>query len=522
MGAPSFVAVVPDLPGPGPGDEGFAIDADGAGLAGWSVTDGEGWWALPECRGVCWFTGDLDAWTAHDGPPARQWNATSLALANGGDALHLVDPDGDRIDHVAWGPGTELSYGSPGVVYRNGPDGWVTPRVHRIGESDLDRPTFDVDRLTPYASPDSSFQVLSGLIATATDRLHLHVHDLDHPRLVDAMSEAAVRGVDVQVLVDGRVPGRSMDEERTARAQWGRIAAAGGSVVVAEGGRYAHHHLKVLVVDDAVAVQSENWNAAGVPVDPTWGNRGWGIVVHDAAFADWMAGWMADDRTAWDVEPLTSWPPTEAPRLPVPRGDHGPLPSIDLHGAFQVTPVVSPDHTADPRKDPLRIAMDSASERIIGQHLRMDLRETNRLGWDAPDRYVTALADAARRGVPVQVMLAGPFGFDDVTNHRVTADLVAAGVDAILWDHPSLGTLHNKGWIMDDTVYVGSMNGHHAARSANREVGLLIEGDDVADWYAALAQEDRDRASGHALPATPVPMLLAAMAVGRACRASRC
>lgn len=520
MGAPFLHAVVPDLPGPGPGDEGFAVDADGTDLSGWSVTDGKGTWHLSPCQAVCWFTGNASTWTHYGGPAATEWNATGLRLANAGDSLRLLDPDGVVVDEVAWGTGTDLSYRSPGALYLRSGDGWITPRIHRIGESDLDRPTFDVDRLTLYASPDSSFQVLSGLIADASERLHLHVHDLDHVDLVDAMVQAKEGrpDLDLAVLVDGRVPGRSNAEESKAKAQWGRIVDAGGNVVLAEGGRYAHHHLKVLIADDAVAVQSENWNAAGVPVDPSWGNRGWGVVVHDAGFADWMVAWMEDDRTAWDVDPLTSWPDASAPRMPPPRGDHDPVPTSEVRGSFQVTPIISPDHTADPRHDPLLAAMEAASTRIVGQQLRMDLREWNRLGWDAQDRYVTALTHASGRGVDVQVMLAGPFGFDDVNHHQVATALQEAGVDTTLWDHPDMRTLHNKGWVIDDAVYVGSMNGNHASRSANREVGVLIEDAVVADWYASLAASDQGIHGDHVLPVTPVPILLVVMAVARVCR----
>ncbi len=522
MGAPLLHAVVPDLPGPGPGDEGFAVHADGQDLSGWMVTDGEGTWELPGCNDVCWFTGNLDLWYAHDGPPASQWDEPELRLSNDGEWLRLLDPNGNVVDEFAWGSGETVSYRSAGAVYQRMDDGWVTPRIHRIGETQLDQPTFTVDQLTLYASPDSSYAVLRGLIDGAADRLHLHVHDLRHRELIQAMADAASRGVDVQVLVDGNVVGRSHEEEAEERAHWAVIQAAGGDVEVAERGRYVHHHLKVLVADDAVAVQSENWNPSGVPVDSSWGNRGWGMVVHDPAATDWFASWMADDREAWDVEPLGDVEPSAPPAFPVPTGNHFAVPPQELQGMFTITPLVSPDHTAYANQDVVLQRMANAQHRILGQQLRMDTEESNALGWSGTDRYMQELIVAEARGVDVQMLLAAPFHFTDTHNADVAEALQFAGAEARLWELD--GTLHNKGWIIDDAVVLGSMNGNHASRSANREVGLLVEGDGVADWYAERWQADMDAHSSlfTPWPMTPVPMLLAIMAVARACRPSRC
>lgn len=524
MGAPLLHGVVPDLPGPGPGDEGFAVDAGGQDLTGWSVTDGEGTWMLPPCFDVCWFTGNQSLWDAYDGPSAIQWDEPDLGLSNDGEWLRLLDPDGNVADEMEWGSGTELPYRSAGAVYTRTDDGWITPRIHRIGESDLDRPTFTVERLTLYASPDSSYQVLGDLIDGASDRLHLHVHHLTHRNLIQALADAATRGVDVQVLVDGNVVGRSHEEERNERAHWAVIQAAGGHVVVAERGRYVHHHLKVLVADEAVAVQSENWNPSGVPVNPSWGNRGWGMVVHDAEATEWFAAWMAADRESWDVDALGNVAPDTPPAFPVPTGTYRPIPAQELHGIFTVTPVVSPDHTAYGESDPVLAALEQAGHRILGQQLRMDLEASNALGWNAPDRYVDALTDAAGRGVDVQVLLAAPFHFTDTHNTEVARALQSAGASATLWDRSSPGTLHNKAWIIDDAALLGSMNGNHASRSANREVGLMVTGDGVADWYADLWQSDMDAHESlfTPWPMTPGPMLLAIMAVARACRTPRC
>ncbi|HJQ92921.1 MAG TPA: hypothetical protein VJ874_01400, partial [Candidatus Thermoplasmatota archaeon] len=230
--------------------------------------------------------------------------------------------------------------------------------------------------MTLYASPDSSFEVLSGLVAGARDRLHLHVYELRSAALADALVAAkqAHPGLDLQVLVDGNPVGAGQDDRHATADALRRIQAVGGAAVLAGNGRYDDHHLKVLVADDAVAVQSENWVPSGVPEDPSWGNRGWGVVAYDEPMADWFAAWMAEDRSAWDsqpfdlgsYDPLFKAPPRQAPRT----GSYGPsVPPLELAGPVRITPVVAPDHTQDPATDPIAAVAAQAKRRLDVEQL---------------------------------------------------------------------------------------------------------------------------------------------------------
>lgn len=529
-GSPLIVAVVPDLPGPGPNDEAVAVAApDGADLSGYALGDGEGSWRFPPGSflapgEVGWVVGNITLWQRSGGPPAR-WNwhdATDPPrLANSGDDLVLRGADGTPLDAFAWGTGgaagMEGAVGprSPGLVYTRlrTHDGWqdtdkaadwATPRMHRVGESDLLQPTFQPASVTAYASPDSSFQVLTELIAGARERLWIHIYELRSQALVDAIVAAkqATPGLDVQVLVDAAPVGLSTPHRHEVADALRRIEAAGGQAWLAGAhdhagapGRYAFYHMKVVLADDAVAVQSENGVPAGVPEDPSWGNRGWGIVVHDEAIADRSARWMAADRAAWDTAPfdLAAFDPAFAPppRYLPRSGDHGPFrPPARLAGPFQVTPIIAPDHTADPASMPVWKRIQDAKDRVWVQQMTLRDHGRNPLGWEAPDPLFEALVAAASRGVDVRVQAAAPFSPDDAGNDRVLAALAAAGVQVGTLDRPGVAALHNKGIIVDDGVLVGSLNGNHASRSQNREAALWVEGDAVADHFASLFVED--------------------------------
>ncbi|MHB1262247.1 MAG: phospholipase D-like domain-containing protein [Thermoplasmatota archaeon] len=547
-GAPLLVAVVPDLPGSAPGDEGFAVAcAEACTLGGLSVTDGESEWLFPQgssigAGGVLWVVGNRTHWTAHGGPSPVLESASLPRLGNDGDQISLLSADGSVLDSMAYGDGSDFDPpASPGLFLQrsrsrgawldtDSADDWRTPRLHRIGESDLPQPTFEAERLTLYASPDSSFQVLTGLIAGATERIHLHVYEFRSAALADALVAAkqAHPALDLQVLVDANPVGAGQDDRHATADALRRIEAVGGIATLAGNGRYDDHHLKVLVADDAVAVQSENWVPSGVPEDPTWGNRGWGVVVHDAAGADWFDEWMAADRTAWDAQPfeLAAYDPLfVAPKREAPRtGPYRPIvPSLDVTGRFRVTPVVSPDHTQDPASDPIAALAAHATRRLDVQQLDVSTSGRNGLGWTGSDPLADAVAAAHESGADVRVLAAAPFSAGDTGNADALAWLGDRGVAGAMFDRSGL-VLHNKGVVADGAVVVGSLNGNLHSRAQNREVAFIVESSEAADYFAALFDADWDGEEPprdwsvpgkdlRGLPLAPWPTLLAILGV---------
>jgi cardiolipin synthase len=559
---PLIVGVLPTGPAGSGGLEAFALGSnEAADVSGWKVTDGEGWLTMPEGTTLqpgdaLWIVSDLGEWRAFGGAePAMAWPPAinPPKLADGGDDLHLLDLNGRDASSVSWGTGRTDAGPSAGragpatLLMRDEEWGWsdtgaakdwATPRIHKLGESSLDAPTFAVHDVTLYASPDNSFQVLASLIGASTRRLHLHVYELTSAVLADALvsQKAAHPSLDLEVLVDGAPVGLLAPERHAEADALRRIQAAGGRVVLAGSARYDHHHLKVLLADDAVAVQSENWVDTGVPRDPSYGNRGWGVAVQDAALATWFAAWMAEDRDAWDArlfalhdfDPLFQAPDRTAPRAGEYRPTAAPL---HLLGDFSVTPLVSPDATQDPRRDPLARLIESAQTEVDTQQLEIEPYGSNASGWNATDPLLSSLAGAADRGVGVRVQVAAPFSLEESPNGPGLDWLAAHGVATSVMARPGIVTLHNKGLLVDDVAVVGSMNGNAHSRRANREVDLVLRGPGVAryfrglfdaDWSGTQPEPARDfgviTRDLHAIPAAPVPIIMVAVAVAVAIR----
>ncbi len=523
-GRPLLVGVVPDLPGAGPGDEGVAIGVPVGGppvdLAGFWLGDGETAWPLPshtlDAGESAWFVGNRTAWATHGGPtPSAAWPPAQLQLANGGDEVYLLDGAGEVVDAIGWGSSDAAVVGlaSPGAMLlrRTGPGGWIDtdgrsdwvgPRVHRVGESKLDEITASVQRLSFYASPDNIHSTLESLISNARQRLHFHVYSIRDLEFVDALAKAKALtpSLDLAVHVASNAVGTA-DDRQAAGAALQHITDAGGTVTMAGGGRYAYHHLKVLIADDSVAIQSENAVPEAFSVDGTWGNRGWGVVLHDAAaLAQWFSEWMEEDRRAWDARPFerNHFDPLARStyRLPAARGTHTPIPAATAEGPFRVTPVVSPDHTAEAASNPILERIGHATTRVWTQQLQLGLREANSLGWQAPDAFIEALVDAARRGVDVRIQVPAPDALPGKATGEAVAEIrrraAAEGLPLAVGylDRPGLGLLHNKGLIVDDALVVGSTNGNFHSRAANREVAVIVEGSGATAYHERLFLQD--------------------------------
>lgn len=555
---PLLTGVVPDLP-ERMGDGGFRISSSDANqradLTGYLVTDGKKSWSLPAV-GVdadgAWFVANTSRWQAYGMPNATRYAA--LKLGNDAGLLRLVDPSGGDTDAVAWGTRTEpgmtgtLPAQGAGTVYerlRTAPSwtdtdraaDWQTPRVHQVGESRLGAPSWTVPTVTLYASPDSSYGVLLRLIQNATTRLALHVYEFTSLALGDAVVAAqhAHPRLQVAVLVDGAPVGLDAADRRAEAENLARIQAAGGSVVLAGTGRYQHHHLKVLVADDAVAVQSENWVASGVPAAPSWGNRGWGAVLWDERAAHWFDEALAADRLAWDSQAfdLASFDPGHRPpaREPARAGPYGPpVAALDLHGV-DVQAVLAPDATTPMPGaagslpgDPIGNLLAGATHTVDAQQLDLRTGARNTLGWSGPDALGDGLHSAALRSVAVRAMAAPPFAADDEGNRATLAWLTQAGAATAEGQRPGIATWHNKGLLVDgEAVVLGSLNGNQASRSANREADLILRDRRAAAYFGALFEGDWQASHGQGaaptrdwsvpgrdlkgLPAAPLPTL---------------
>ena len=393
------------------------------------------------------------------------------ALANGGEPLRVTRA------------GTTVAT----ARYRDAPEGEIgsfddrgTVQWRPLGRTDLPVVTASGGRVRAFVLPDAPAVPVETL-RRADRRVLLAGYTFTSERVTRELVRATERGVDVRVLLEGNpVGGISRREARLLD----RLTAAGVSVRMLGGprGRYAFHHAKYVVVDGRAVVLTENWKPAG-----TGGraSRGWGAVVGQERVVDGLARTFRADENWTGATPWTefrrgrsftaggtangSYPGTRGPEtVPVER----------------TRLLVAPDNAG---REVVRV-VDGATESVDVVQMRID----------GPDqRFLRAVVRAARRGVDVRVLLSSAWYVREenarlVDHLRERADSEGLPIEAKLADpRGRYEKVHAKGMVVDgDQVLLGSLNWNGESVRENREVLLLLEGEDVGAYYEEAFDAD--------------------------------
>jgi phosphatidylserine/phosphatidylglycerophosphate/cardiolipin synthase-like enzyme len=390
---------------------------------------------------------------------------------------------------------------------------WKHLRQYKVGQSEFDLKTSSYSgSLTVFASPDTSYDTVIGEIGKAQSTIFISLYEFTNWNITEKIIEKLTQGVEVLILMEGSpVGGISEDQKYVLQ----KIHENGGNIrylITNEtlGPRYRFLHAKYAVIDNSsLIISSENWKYSGIPVLNTYGNRGWGAVIFDSSTALYFTEVFFDDwhSVEYDIKPFTEDDPTYGNASPdyilddlVGTGDYYPnFSSNTVEGNFTVSAVLAPD-TALLESDGILGMINSASESIYIEQLEMDLT------WDRDDyeyenTYLKAIITAAeQRHVEVKILLSSLFSYPDnpkldnydtvsyinnyAVNHNITKYLKARLMD---YDRLGLSKLHNKGMIVDGTkTLISSINWVRNSVTQNREVGVIIENDDVAQYFTQI------------------------------------
>ena len=487
---PRIVALYPDpVPNGDPGEFVVVEFPEPTNLSEWSLADGET---------VAGFSNrTVEGRVALSADPAAARNLTD-------DTVLSLD---GRLDLSNAGETVELRHGTAtvdAVMYdrsREGerwtPDGWVP-----LGASDHDPAVVGPADVEAFALPDSP-GVPARALSGADDRILLAGYTLSSERAVRELERAAARGVEVRVLVDDSPVGGTSERQVAALD---RLAESEAAVRVTGGERerYRFHHPKYAVVDDRALVLTENWKPSGTGGGS---NRGWGALVRDAAVADDLAAvfrgdWTARDAVPWErhrgsVDPVSSNANRASyPERFVPR-------NLSVE---RVRLLTAPDNAETGIVREIR----DADESVLVEQVSFGSRATP---------PVRASVDAARRGVRVRVLLSGAWYVREENRERVRwlnalAEREGLDLEARVAEPRSrFEKIHAKGVVIDERrVILGSVNWNNNSLRENREVALVLVGDEVGAYYARLFRADW-RGGAWRLPAgVAVALALATLA----------
>jgi len=482
-------------------------------------------------------------------------------FANDGDEVFLYDSNNQVIDVVIYGNSNYSGsgwFGGPVQLdpYAYAIEGQIIERDRLETNSGVENDTdtaadFDDYRtfypgqthytatsftitgtLTAAASPDSNYQLLINEINNAATSIKIAVYDFENIYIANALVSALNRNVSVKVLLEGSPVGGISNQQKYITKM---IEDNGGEVyyMITDANanirnRYAYVHAKYAIFDSIkVLISSDNFGMTGHPVDNSYGNRGWDILISNPSVAQYYEMVFDEDvsQNHYDIfryqasDPKYGAPPPDfVPDTSIPAGSYSPLqPQQSFTGIFTLEPVLSPDQSLMINHSFL-YAINNAQTSIDVEMLSMHTYwgpETTGSPSTTPNILLEALINAARRGVSVRILLDSSYFNTDPNNPRdndntvsyVNSIATTEGIPlaARLADLNGIKVvkIHNKGMIIDhNKVIISSINGTQGSFKYNREAAIIIDSSDIANYYQILFDYDWNGGSGSP-PAQP-------------------
>jgi phosphatidylserine/phosphatidylglycerophosphate/cardiolipin synthase-like enzyme len=243
---------------------------------------------------------------------------------------------------------------------------------------------------------------------------------------------------------------------------------------------FAQAHQKFIIIDNKTTiVQSGNWAKTSFPESGKICNREWNIAMTDVDVTavyrsvfdyDWGRGkyYSTGDGTGSALSYSES-----GSSYPRPFSTAG-----TFSGQMNVTPIFSPD-----------TSLQGILYCINSAQVTLDIQIpyfTSVYDGGQVDQVISAIVAAKNRGVTVRIIT------EEVKDWENISDICVAHGISIAWqDTTWFASLHNKGIIVDGRlVLVSSINYSDESIAENREAGVIIQNQNIAQWYQAVYDYD--------------------------------
>lgn len=374
-----------------------------------------------------------------------------------------------------------------------------SPRIHKIRQSNFKFTSFNfIGNITVFTSPDASFETIVNEIKNAKESIFINVYEFTNLHLMDEIINATKKGIKVKILLEGRPLPNLNDVERFIAEKLTENGSEVRFMINNETikNRYQFSHAKYVVIDNKTLILvSENFKNNGIPINNTFGNRGWGIVIRDNKTAKYFSELFFTDFNPMqkDSFPFTkehsiygSPSNTFIPEYQILKGNYIPsFQSKTINGNFTVYPIVSPDTSAY-----LIQLLNSAKKYIYIEQMILNINWTEQ----HKNLFLNTVIKKAKEGIEVKIILDSSWVREnDTDDNKETVDYLnevaeneKLNLQAKLIYLDGLHLLHNKGVIVDDKVLISSINWNYWAFTYNREVGIVIQNQETADYFKQI------------------------------------
>ncbi len=368
-------------------------------------------------------------------------------------------------------------------------------------------------------APDNSREMLSSFLAGAESELLINIYEFKEPWIADALIDRIHAGVTVRILIEAEpTEGKISVAGKTILKQLlGAMKDSGNAdhriflLTKTKSGerRYRFNHAKYIVADRKVAyIASENFSPNPYPVAGKVGNRGWMVELHDADLVKQLLAMFASDADPSERDVVAV-----APRGQLPFADDsiaGPRAIEGLNrgvarlpirtGAVQSIQLFSSPMSLGGLQEMMQSARRTLDIEFASLPPQWAISRTRKVR----SPLVQEVIQAARRGAEVRVLLNDEHVYPGNPNEirpnqlavrvlRGVASCYGLPIDARIIDYRAAGItyIHNKGMLADGKrVLVSSINGTRNSVENNREVAVILESPDAANYYGEAFEAD--------------------------------
>lgn len=381
---------------------------------------------------------------------------------------------------------------------------------------------FQVNEITTFVSPDNSYTTLVDFIDNAQNSLYINAYTFDNPYIAGHIIDAVNRGVEVEILLEDAPAGGIPENEKFIINE---LITNGIDVYFSSNEWFRFLHAKYAIADNtSILITSENFGYTGFPLDNTYGNRGWGIIIYGNALSAYYSEVFFNDLR--DGRPVSRGYDTPNVNYTIHEGGYTPkFEGKDYQGSFVLQPILGPGNAVEAITNLIASANESVYIQQFYIYKYWGSRKEGSVE-KTPNLFLEAAIEAARRGIEVKILMDSTWynveKKDPVSNYHTMkyvneiATNENLNLEAKLIDLEKAGfeKMHGKGVIVDGkTVLVSSVNWNEHSPTKNREVGVVVTGE-VAGYYTdvflrdwGLVEEEEDL-RGYIIIGTGISLLV--------------
>ncbi|MFW9834093.1 MAG: phosphatidylserine/phosphatidylglycerophosphate/cardiolipin synthase family protein [Candidatus Thorarchaeota archaeon] len=360
------------------------------------------------------------------------------------------------------------------------PDTLTTEPQREYTTSTFTWETFNRDmNVTTFASPDGSHDELWHFLNSAQESIYVEIFGINNPYLLDLIHNLhdTKPGLEMKFLLGWNSLGYYSQNDYVAN----NLTLLGYPVKWTNDVEFDYAHQKFVIIDNKTTiVHSGNWAKTSFPEDGKKANREWSIAMTDTEVTnyfrdvfdyDWGNGIVYDAGIHGTGSPLSYTETSSTYPRPFATSGH-------FSGSMNVTPIFSPD-----------TSLQGILYCINAAQVTLDIQIPYFTNWNqsgSVEQILDAIVAAKNRGVTVRVISEEDYDYEEV------ATLFHDNNIPIVWQDTRWFTAeHNKGIIVDGRiVLISSINYSDNSIEDNREAGVIIENQDVAQWYQAVYDFD--------------------------------